>query len=86
MRNGPVDYRYLHEVLLGVLHALRNGGGNFAGLAQPVAYHAVFVAYHNNRGKAECTTALRHFRDALYAHEPVLELEVARSYFLYVGI
>ena len=51
-----------------------------------VAYHAVLVTYHNNRRKAECATAFRHFRNALYAHEPVLKLEVARPYFLYVGI
>ncbi len=64
----------------------RYGGGDLIGLAEAVAYDAVFVTYHHNGREGEGTTALGHLGNALYAHEPVFKLDIARSYFLYVAI
>mgnify|MGYP006913767445 CR=1 FL=1 len=84
--NRSVDYRDLHEVLLGILHALGDGCLHLRSLAQAIAYDAVLVTYDDDGRKTERATALRHLRNALDAHEAVLEFEIARAYFLYIGI
>ena len=86
MRDRAFEHRNLHEVLLGILHALGDGRGHFAGLAQTVAHDAVLVTDHDDRRKTERTATLGHLRHALDADEPVLQFQIARSYLLYVGV
>ena len=83
---STVAARDLHAYLLALSPALGHGSGYLAGLAQTETYDAVLVTYHNDCRKAECTTTFRYLGNALYAYESVFQLEVARSYFLYVGI
>ena len=61
-------------------------GLHFRSLAQAVAHHAVLVAYDDDGRETERAAALRNLRYTLNADETVLEFEVARAYFLYVGI
>ena len=81
-----VDHRDLDEVLLGILHALGDGRLYLRSLAQAVAYHAVLVTDDDDGRKTERATTLRNLGNTLDADEPVLEFEIARAYFLYVGI
>ena len=86
MGDRAVDHRDLDEVLLGILHALGDGRLHLRSLAQAVAYHAVLVTYDDDGRKTERATTLRNLGNTLDADETVLEFEVARAYFLYVGI
>ena len=86
MGDRTVDNRNLHQVLLRVLHALGDGRLNLRSLAQAVAYDTVFVTYDDDGRETERAATLRNLGNTLDADEPVLEFEIARAYFLYVGI
>ena len=86
VRNRTVNNRDLDEVFLGILHAFGDGGLHLRGLAQAVTYDAVLVAHDHDGREAERTTTLGHLRDTLDADETVLEFQIARANFLYVGI
>ena len=76
----------LHQVLLGILHALGDGGLNLRSLAQAVAYDAVLVTHDDDGRETEGATSLGYLGNTLNAYKSVLELEVAGAYYLYVGI
>ena len=86
MGDRTVDNRNLHQVLLCVLHALGDGRLNLRSLTQAVAHDAVFVADDDDGRETERAATLRNLGNALDADETVLEFEIARAYFLYVGI
>ena len=51
-----------------------------------MADDAVFVADDDDGRETERAATLRNLGNALDADETVLEFEIARAYFLYVGI
>ena len=80
MRDGGVDDRNLHQILLGILHALCDGGGNFVSLSKTITYNAVLVSDHYNCSEAEVTTTLRYLGNSLDGNQSVLELKVRSLY------
>ena len=82
MRDGGVDDGNLYEVLLCILHALRDSGSDFVGFSKTIAYDTVLVTDDNDGGKAEVTATLGNLGYALDSYEPVLEFEVRRLYSL----
>jgi hypothetical protein len=52
-------------VLLGLLHALGDGGRHLLGLAVPDTDHPLAVTHHDERGEAEAPAALDHLGHAV---------------------
>jgi len=86
VRDGGVDDRNLHEILLRILHTLRNRGGDFVRLAKTIAYDTVLVTDDDDGSETEVTAALGHLGDALDRDQSVLELKVRRLYSLNISI
>src|SRR4051794_15395237 len=63
--DGALDARDLEEVLLGLLHALGDGGRHLLGLAVADAHRAVAVADDDERREAEPATTLDDLGDAV---------------------
>src|SRR5205085_10920312 len=71
VRDGRTDARDAEEVLLGLLHALGDGGRHLLGLAVADADLAVAVTDDHEGGEAEATTALYDLGDAVDRHDPL---------------
>ena len=69
---------YLHQVLLGVLDALRNSGRDLVSLTETVAHHTIFVTDDDNGGETEVTATLGDFRHTVDGDESVLQFKVRR--------
>ena len=80
MRDSGVDDRNLNEILLCILNALCDGGGNFVSLSETIAYNAVLVTYDYDSSKAEVTTTLSYLGNSLDGNKSVLELKVRCLY------
>src|SRR6202044_2490018 len=65
VRDGAHDPRHPEEVLLGLFDALGDRRGHLLGLSVADADHAVTVAHHDERGKAEPAPALDYLGDAV---------------------
>src|SRR6185295_16013903 len=70
------DHRDPDQVLLRVLHALADGLGHLAGLAEPGADVARAVADDDDRGEAEAPAALDDLRHAVDLDDALLEREL----------
>ncbi len=80
MGNGSLVDRHLDEILLGSLHAFRDGGSNLVGLAQSPADHTVTVADNDDSGEAEGTSTLRHLGDAVDGYQAILQFQIVCSF------
>ena len=76
MRDGGVDYRNLHKVLLCIFDALCDGGGNLICLTETVTYDTVLIADDDDSGKTEVTTTLGDLGNTVDGYQSVLELKV----------
>src|SRR5579864_3891037 len=70
---GP-DHRDRDHVALGDLHALADGLGHLAGLADACADAPVHVADHDQRAERELPPALDYLGDSVDAHDAVGQL------------
>src|SRR5439155_2609306 len=61
MRDSRVSECDPYHVTLGVIAALADGVGDFAGLAEAQAYFPLFVTHHHERTEAEAAATLNHF-------------------------
>ena len=86
VRDGGVDHGDLHQVLLSVLYALGDSGGNFVGFAQSVTNHTVLIAHYDDGSEAEVTTTLGDLGHTVDGYKSVLEFEVRRFNSFYVCI
>ena len=86
MGDGGVDHGDLHQVLLSVLYAFGDSGGNFVGLAQSVTDHTVLIADYDDGSEAEVTTTLGNLGYAVDGHQSVLEFKVRGLYSFYIRI
>src|SRR5690606_13460912 len=68
VRDGLADAGNAEEVALGLFDTLRDGEGDFAGLAVTDAHEAVTVADDDESGEAEATTTLDDLRHAVDGH------------------
>ncbi len=84
VRNGSVDDRNLHQVLLGILHALGDSSSDFVGFAETVAYDTVLVAYYDDGGEAEVAAALGDLGNTIDGYQSVLEFKVRGLYSFYI--
>src|SRR5688500_17138036 len=78
VRDGRPDERHLDEVLLGVLDALANRLGHFAGLADPGTDRAVAVADDHHRAEAEAAASLDHLAHAVDLDDLLFQVELGR--------
>ena len=76
VRDGTVEHGNLNEVLLGIINALSDGGGDFLGFTEAVAHDAILVAYHHDSGKAECSTTLGNFSYSVNCNQSVFEFDI----------
>ena len=74
MKRTARTKRHEDHVALGGFRCLADGFRHFACLAVAEANAALLVADDDERGKAETTAALHHFRDAVNMNELVYEL------------
>ena len=84
VRDGGIDHGNLHQVLLGILHALGDGGGNFVSLTETVTYDTVLVSHHHDGGEAEVTATLGDLGHTVDGYQSVLEFKVRGLYSFYV--
>src|SRR5207237_5748559 len=78
MRDGPIDERNEHHVLLRVLAPLVDGARDLVGLAQTRADVTAAVADDHDRGEREAPTALHDLRHSVYLHDPLGQLQAVR--------
>jgi hypothetical protein len=71
VRDGRGDARHAEEVLLGLLHALGDGGRHLLGLAVADPDRAVAVTHDDQRGEAEAPTALDDLGDTVDRDDPL---------------
>ena len=83
MRDGSLVQRNFYEILLSILDALGDSGGNFIGLSETIAYHTLLVAHYYDSGEAEVTSALGYLGNPLNCYQSVLEFQIGGLYFLY---
>ena len=76
MGDSGVDDGNLHKVLLCILNALCDSGGNLVCLTETVTYDTVFIADDDDSGKTEVTTTLGDLGNAVDGYQSVLELKV----------
>lgn len=82
MRNGCVDDRNLHEILLGVLNTLSDGGSYLIGFSKTITNNAVLVTHNHNRGEAEVTTTLSDLSHSLDGDQSVFQFKIRCLYSL----
>src|SRR5207244_253187 len=75
MRDGPIDERNEHHVLLGVLATLVDRARDLVGLAQTRADVTAAVADDDDRGEREAPPALHDLRYAVYLDDPFGQLQ-----------
>src|SRR5438128_1461722 len=75
MRDGPIDERNEHHVLLGVLATFVDRTRDLVGLAQTGADVAAAVADDHDRREREPPTALHDLRHAVYLDDPFGQLQ-----------
>src|SRR5262249_20005604 len=77
MEPTSVLQRHTNHGALGGIGSLADRFGHFAGLAVAKTHAAALIAHDNERGEAEPTPALHHFRHAVDVHQLVDEFAVA---------
>jgi len=75
MRDGPIDERNEHHVLLGILATFVDRARDLVGLAEARADVTAAVADHDDRGEREAPTAFHDLRHAIYLYDPLGQLE-----------
>ena len=76
VRNGLLDHRHGHEVLLGLLDGFANRFGHFAGFADGKTDLTLAIADDDERAEAKALTALDDLRNAIDAHDGLFESTV----------
>jgi len=80
MRNGALNDRNAHEILLSSFNTLCDGCSYFTSLTKATADDAIAVANHNDCSERECTTTLCHLRNTVDCDESVFKLNVIRYF------
>src|SRR2546421_12943468 len=73
-RNGRPGKRHLHQVLLGVFHALTNGFRILAGLAKTAADIAIAITNNHQCPNTEAPSTLDHLGDAAYLNDRFFQI------------
>src|SRR5690349_1484638 len=81
MRNGSMHYRYLDEIFLCIFNTFCDRFLYFLGFSQSMTNHTVLIAHNDKGRKAECTTTLCSFHDAIdsRSEEHTSELQSRRD-------
>ena len=86
MRDGGIDDRNLHQILLGILDTLRDSGSDFIRLSKTITDDAVLIAHDHDGRETEMTSTLGDLGNALDSDEAVLELQVRGLHSFYICI
>ena len=83
VRNRTLEYRNLHQVLFGSLSAFGDSSGNFTGLTQTVANHALTITNNDDGSECKRTTTLCNLRHTVDSNQAVFQFCVT-IYFYFI--